>query len=218
MHLEKSKNFISIIYLGNFNPAILDKRFLEKNNIFNFIEEPIINKTPVFTNFLYRNLKIIIDLERFQIIEEKIKDFHNNEAIDLAYNYFKLLQFTPLRIIGINLNSNIEINNIINFIKKIDTKDILKFFNAKEYILTTEKLFNEDKESFKAFNLVLKIAEDKLIQVNINNINSNNYQFNYNFELRDLNKKPERITYIKDNFNEILNEYNKTINFLINEK
>jgi hypothetical protein len=212
--LKKDINFISIVYLGNFNPAILNKDFLEKYGIIEFVEEPVIKPTPFFTNIVYRNLKFINDLERFQITEEKINNFKNNSVIKLSNEYLKILNHTPLKAMGINFNVNLKLDSLDKFTGRIKTKEIFNFFKIKKIILKNEIIYEEGIEKNNSANLIIPLKKDKIIQINIQNINEGLFQLNYNFEIRELEKNLKNRDYIKDNFDKILDNYSKILDFL----
>lgn len=207
-------NFISIVFLGNFNPAILNKDFLEKYNILKFDEEPIIKYSPIFSNINYKNLNIIIDLDRFQIIESKINDFSKNIVINFAYSYLNILKYTPIRTAGINMNIDVKIINIKKFLNIIDGKELLELFKVKDYRIRTDKKINVSKEEFENFNLSYVMAKDKLVQIGIKKNHDNIFKVNYNNEVRSLDKNIDNKLYIKENFNKILEMFYKTTKIL----
>lgn len=200
--------------MGNFNPAILNKDFLEKYGIIEFVEEPVIKPTPFFTNIVYRNLKFINDLERFQITEEKINNFKNNSVIKLSNEYLKILNHTPLKAMGINFNVNLKLDSLDKFTGRIKTKEIFNFFKIKKIILKNEIIYEEGIEKNNSANLIIPLKKDKIIQINIQNINEGLFQLNYNFEIRELEKNLKNRDYIKDNFDKILDNYSKILDFL----
>jgi len=203
--------------LGNFNPSILNKDFLEINNIIKFEEDPVIKFSPVFNNINYRNLDILIDLNRFQVNEAKISDFSKNIIIDFAYSYLEILKFTPLRTSGINLNINVKITDIDKLLKLLYGKELFDLFEVDGYTFRSNKKINKLKDDeFDNFNLSYMMSSDKLVQIDIQKDHGDIFRVNYNNEVRDLDKNVDNKSYIKKNFNKILEMFHKTTDILFN--
>jgi len=205
-----NNNFISIVFLGNFNPAILTKEFLEKNEIIIFDKEPNISFTPVISVIETNNIKIIVDIGRFQVLERNIDDFSKNVAVAIAYKYLNILEHTPLRVVGVNFNANARIKDIESLIDFNNHKKLMEFFKTEFSTISVEKKFEKGKEEFNSFNMLLKLSDEILTNIRIENTKNDIYRVNYNFEVRNLNKKNENKLFIKENFSEILNKFCKT--------
>jgi hypothetical protein len=207
----KKNNFVSIVILGSFNPGILSIDFLQKTNIVdkNSKIEELSPKTPIFRAVNIENIKVTVELERFQALESGIEDFNNTAIINLAYNYINNLRFTPISIMGINLNSNLELDNISKFQKKINDKEILGIFNANSLIQRVEKIVSNEKEDiFTNFNLKFNISQDKSININLQKKDVI-YVINYNFEVKKINEKNK--LFIKDNYPDLVNQFDNVI-------
>ena len=212
INLEIKNNFISIVTLGHFNPAILNKVFLEENNIIKFEEEPKVNFTPIVCTIDYRNLKIIVDLGRFQIVENNIKDFESNSILNFVYNYLEVLKYTPINIMGINFNFNMNIGNLNEIYSSGMCKKINESFNAKSCIFSITKLIEDNKETIKRINFGFDLLKSRSLNILIEMIEENLSVVNFNFEIKGI-KKDNRF-YLKDNFKEILNYHNNFKNIL----
>jgi len=207
-----NNNFISIVFLGYFNPAILNNNFLRENKILTIKEELVKESplTPVFKSLEYSNLNFSMDLERFQIIERRINDFKKTKVIGVAFKYFDVLKYTPLKVCGINFNLNVKISNIEKFLALIQGKDIIRVLNANSFVINIKKEISEEDEKFLGYNIIVKLDRDRLIQVNLGRKeDSDIFRVNYNYEVRELDKKPDNKLYIKDNYLEILKEFDK---------
>jgi len=203
-------NFISIVFLGYFNPAILNNDFLKENKILITDEKPIRENptTPVFKSIEYLNLKFIIDLERFQIIEERINNFKDTKLINIAFKYFDVLKYTPLFVCGINFNLNVKILDIENFINLIKGNYILELLNINSFVINIKREILKKEEKFIGLNIRAKLNTDKLIQLNLDKKDDSDvFILNYNYELRELDKKTENKLYIKNNYVEIFKDF-----------
>jgi hypothetical protein len=115
-----SKNYLSFVSMGGLNPQILNLDFLKTNKIiptddeqFSEIlkrEKPLTRfvSVPGFANLVLENIEFIIDENRFQLREIKISDWSHTKILAIADKYFKVLPYTPLKVVGINLNSSIN--------------------------------------------------------------------------------------------------------------
>jgi hypothetical protein len=111
------RNFLSLVALGRPNPQILTVDFLKVNKIIStdeppfdklFQQEKAVKKflsVPGFTNLVLGNIEFIVDETRFQIREDGISGWTETKIIDIAKKYFEVLRYTPLNLVGINLNS-----------------------------------------------------------------------------------------------------------------
>ena len=116
---SQSKNFISLVALGGQNPQILNVDFLKANKMvpsdeppFNelFQQEKPFTKfisTPVFSNLVLGPIEFIVDEQRFQIRDTSINNWTDTKILYIAQNYYDTLRYTPLKMVGINFNSEI---------------------------------------------------------------------------------------------------------------
>lgn len=212
INLEIKNNFISIVTLGHFNPAILNKDFLEENNILKFEEDPKITLTPIVCTVDYKNLKIIVDLERFQVVENNIQDFESNLILNFVYNYLDVLKYTPINIMGINFNFIINVGDLNKIYNSEICKKINGLFKAKSCIFSVTKLIENDVETIKRINFSFDLLDSKSLNILIENIEKNSSVVNFNFEINNITKDSR--FYLKDNFKEILNYHNNFKNIL----
>ena len=120
---SQSKNFISLVALGGQNPQILNLDFLKINDIIPVSEPPFdqllkeerpVKKfvsVPGFTNLVIGNLEFIVDEQRFQIRDSAVSEWMETKIIDIAKKYFEVLPYTPLKLVGVNLNSTITFHS-----------------------------------------------------------------------------------------------------------
>ncbi|MHB8280583.1 MAG: hypothetical protein ACYDIA_23500 [Candidatus Humimicrobiaceae bacterium] len=212
-----NNNFISLIFLGNFNPSILSLEFLRDKNILN-IDDKLLREeaAPIFKALEFKDIKIIIDLERLQITEENIHDFKNNRIIDIANSYISVLEYTPVTVAGINFNTNCKIENVNKILELNEDRVVLKYLKAISQRIDVSKELNLENEKYLNLNFQYKISEDKLMQINLSNTNNGTFVLNYNFEIRNLKEVKENRFFLKENFLNIYNQYNSIINKYFN--
>lgn len=113
------KNFISFVALGGQNPQILNVDFLKKEKIVPLDQHPFDTlfqqkkpfskfvSTPVLSNLVLDTIEFIIDEQRFQIRDRSVTEWSDTKILSIAQRYFEVLKYTPLKVVGINLNSKI---------------------------------------------------------------------------------------------------------------
>ena len=120
-------NFFSIIFLGRQNPQILNHEFLINNNVLPENEEPFKTlfsrentnpftefvSTPVITSLKYGPISIIVEENRFQIMDSRFEKPLSSPIIYITKKYFgDILRFTPFILGGINFNGIIKFDDI----------------------------------------------------------------------------------------------------------
>jgi hypothetical protein len=68
---------------------------------------------PVLASIRYGNIAIVVEPERYQIIDNQFMNAEQSLIVQITKNYFgKLLRFTPFRVGGINLNGTIRFDDV----------------------------------------------------------------------------------------------------------
>ncbi len=116
------KNFASVVALGSQNPQILNEDFLKINKIIPADQAPFDKKTnfistPPFATIAFGPVEILVEEQRFQIREAGLADWNETHIFDIAIEYYKVLKYTPVKTVGINLNSQVDFENIEESIK-----------------------------------------------------------------------------------------------------
>ncbi len=119
-----SKNHISLVALGGQNPQILTVDFLRTHKIvpenkppFSEIfqgEKPFTEflSTPPFTRLVIGSIEFVVDERRFQIRDHSVSEWAGSVILGIAEKYFGVLPHTPLKVVGLNLNSTITFDSI----------------------------------------------------------------------------------------------------------
>jgi len=120
---SQNKNFISLVALGGQNPQILNLDFLTKEKIIPVDKAPFdallkqekplkkFVSVPGLTNLIIGDIEFVVDEQRFQIRDRVISEWTETTILNIASKYFKVLHYTPLKIVGINLNSTIAFSS-----------------------------------------------------------------------------------------------------------
>ncbi|MBI3600937.1 MAG: hypothetical protein HY097_09915 [Nitrospinae bacterium] len=209
--MEIKNNFISIITLGNFNPAILTPDFLWNNCKFTFIpnQTPKGQMSPIVSNLEFGNISFLMELEKFQIMEKEPHAFKDTKIINVMETYLNILAFTPIFVMGANFNVKIERANE-KAISNLNNKDyLLTVFNTNEFIYSSKIKYSKnsiiDYLSWELIN-----SEESITRVNIN-LKGNIFTLNYNVEIRDIMNEKRKISYFSENLDSINNKFQNAL-------
>ncbi len=211
-------NFLSIIFLGHFNPSILTRDFLENNSIVHFQKEPAnIKATAISSNIEYEDVRIMMDLKLFGVFQKNIDDFSKNMIVGLAYDTIDLLSYTPIKTIGINFNVNAKILEAGKLADSLsDQREVLDFFGGGSYIINIGKKFEENSEELVSLGLQLKIDNNSSIQIIIKKVKTHGYNINYNFSSGGLLERSGNRDHIRNNFKEISGKFSAAMDKYFN--
>lgn len=111
------KYFASVVALGSQNPQILNEDFLKINKIIPSDQSPFDKKTsflstPPFATIAFGSIEILVEEQRFQIREAGLLNWNETHIFDIAIDYYKILKYTPVKTVGLNLNCQIDFENI----------------------------------------------------------------------------------------------------------
>lgn len=203
---DLSKNHMSVVALGSQNPQILNVDFLRDNEIVPVNEAPFDElfkqekpfskfiSTPPFTNLALGPIEFIVDEQRFQLREYPITEWAEARIIRIMQNYFGVLKYTPLTMIGINLNST------ISFASTEETETFQELFLPK----ASKVLEFLPKDRIDA-SMVLRWPYNKsdsriALTIERTDVSKNKRMINFNYEFdftdwksfgEELNKMPE---------------------------
>ena len=112
-------NYKSIVVIGGFNPTILTPPFLSKFCSFSSSHEPEGQTTPVISEIRFGNIHFLMELNKFQIDMQKVSDFGEKYPLDIMTKYLEVLQYTPIKLLGINFNYKLSDFNIQAFVERV---------------------------------------------------------------------------------------------------
>jgi hypothetical protein len=208
--MGKKNNFVSIIALGNFNPAILTPPFLFEKCNFWSEATPKGQTTPVVSSLEFDNVHFIMELEKFQIMEKNPSDFSSTSIVKLMLNYLEVLAFTPVYVVGLNFNIDLE-TDPAKAIDKLNNKElILEVFDAREIVYDSKIIFSKASLNYISWDIIKK--EDLIKRMTIN-FNKDIFKINYNIEKRDVESDRNKI----NEMNKILPALNSNFEKIIGE-
>lgn len=212
--MQIKNNFISTICLGNFNPSILTSAFLTDKCKLKFEEKPEGNTTPIVASIKYGNIQFIVELEKFQIVEKNIADFHKTKIIDYFEKYITILEYTPIFICGVNLNTTMSDYNESKLNEILKSYDhIFNIFKADEMVIDKKEIINKSNsaEEWLAYNFVCSGGNNTITRLNLKKTKDTSIIVNFNFEIKNLEKEKERIKTIGRKIENLIQEHGNII-------
>ena len=121
-------NFITLVALGSFNPAIVSPHFLNTVCELN-LGEPVDQSPPdipVIRHLQFQNLKFTVEMNRLEIMEPGIENITETRVLSIFNVYHKKLPYTPLKAVGVNINCDLLERTWLNSIHQCYAKE--RFF------------------------------------------------------------------------------------------
>ena len=210
--MEKKLNFISLVALGNFNPAILTPGFL--NDVCQLdLGEPTGDSPPalpVVKQLKYQNISIDACFDRFQIKESDPENIYDTRILEIFSTIFEKLHYTPLRVVGVNVNCLVfydidsKMEELISQILKPDT--ILSYFKVDQVNIQKKYLQVKDEEKWIASNYRIQDVGGLMRSIDIINKKSS-YSINYNYEAGNLQQDREKLDLFLDSYKNFCDEF-----------
>lgn len=189
--MKISYKFISLVAIGNFNPAILSDDFLKsvcKLDLGKPIEESP-RTMPVFKHLKFQDLQFIVDLNRLEIKDTKIEESLETEALRIFEVYYENLPHTPLTAVGVNINCDLLSEDNTEFqsleVKISDPKSYLDFFKSNQVFVNERALFMKNDKTWIGSNYRIENVNDLTRLVDTSRKNEF-FNINYNWEAANL--------------------------------
>lgn len=143
-------------------------------------------------------------------MEKNPSDFSSTSIVKLMLNYLEVLAFTPVYVVGLNFNIDLE-TDPAKAIDKLNNKErILEVFDAREIVYDSKIIFSRASLNYISWDIIKK--EDLIKRMTIN-FNKDIFKINYNIEKRDVESDRSKI----NEMNEILPALNSNFEKIIGE-
>jgi len=205
-------NFVSLVALGNFNPAIVTPDFLNKDCELN-LGEPTDQSPPsipVHRRLQFDNLRFTVDMDRVEIMETGIKNISETRIVGYFDSYYKKLPYTPLRAAGVNINCDLiaETGTTTEvLLEKISSpQTYLDFFDAKEIDLTEGSLQTKTDKIWTSSNYRIGNVRGLTRLINISK-RKDSFNLNYNYEAGNLDQDKSGLQLLLDGYKQFCDEF-----------
>ena len=208
--MQFKNKFLSVVALGNFNPAILTPDFLEKICQLNL--GPITEwKVPpqqarIMSNIIYERIELLVDFDRFQVMEKEVDNLKDVRLTEIFGEYIKKLPYTPLIAVGINFNFSLvpSEEETINFdpLFNADPDQLLHLVDSPELSFEKKGYYVRGTVVPNKLNITYPLAEERKISVNFTFGTTSGLNFNY--EIGGLRENPLKSLAIIQEYSNIL--------------
>jgi hypothetical protein len=204
--MEIKNNFLSVISLGSFNPAILTPEFLVEQKIFSFESPPVGTTSPVISQIKSGNISLLVELERFQVMHDAVDDFQKSPIVSISSNYLDVLKYTPIFVQGINFNLNLKNYGDSVSLKKIfdnPIKTMVEYLHKfEEYLIDVKTKVLKGRNETEAINCKYFIDAGISVAVNLKK-EDKEVVLNFNYEVQNIKDDRSRLKNISDNYQRI---------------
>jgi hypothetical protein len=212
-------NFVSVVALGNFNPAILTEGFL--SNICNLDLGEVIDHSPleipVHRMIKFKTFELSIDLDRLTIKQTEIKEITEAKVLDIFNEYYSKLPYTPLKAVGVNINCNLSFGsdrNAQSFEQQIiDPQAYLAFFGVTKIDVTEKAAYMKSDKIWQGSNYRIETLNDFNWQINASK-RKDLFSLNFNFEVGDLLQEPSKWKLLLNEYPQFCNRFLDFLHFM----
>ena len=215
--MNVSYNFLSLVALGSFNPAIVTPDFLNTICQLN-LGEPYTQSPPEFPvhrDLEFNRLQFIIDLDKYQIIQKGIveNDISQSTIIEIFETYHNKLPYTPLDAVGVNINCDliIEKGEAISLTQSIsDSKTYLDFFKVDSINVTERSLQTRTDKNWIGADFYIEKVHGLARRIHVIK-KKDSITLNYNYEAGNLKPSLTKLGILIDGYSQFCDEF---VNFL----
>jgi len=206
-------NFVSLVAIGNFNPAIATPKFM--GDVCGMAPEKIRQRSPdpipVLKQLEFENFRFEVHLERLALEELSPKDVYEGKVVHFFKKYYDKLSYTPLKVVGININCNISFDDENTWKKakgKVnDYKLYLEFFSSNEVDVATNYLATTEKVIPREARFKVEHQDGITRQINAHIIATESLTINYNWEVRGLDNNIDKLRSLLKRYSDFCKEY-----------
>jgi len=212
--MDFKNDYINLVVLGSFNPAILTHEFLVRECGFNLPSGPD-SKGPVmpvvaFASLEYGNLSFFADLGRLQIMEKNCADPKGSRIPQYLQTYLDKLPYTPIIKCGVNFSYRLAVDiSRLGQITQWMRNDRDKFCKAlKLNTITIEVVFTADQSKEEVVSWILRTKADRYDATTMLKVAmpspSNEPKIDFNYEVAGLDKDRKRLSSVTTSYGEVL--------------
>ena len=212
-------NFITLVALGSFNPAIVSPNFLNTVCELN-LGEPIdqsLPEIPVIRHLQFQNLKFIVEMNRLQIMETGIENITKTRVLSIFNVYYEKLPYTPLKAVGVNINCDLlaEMETKIETLtKKVSNPSTyLDFFDTNKINVIESSLQTKTDKTWMSSNYNIENVHGLTRSINVTQ-KKDFLNLNYNYEAGAVDKHKSNLSLLLDGYKQFCDEFLNFVKYL----
>ena len=212
-------NFITLVALGGFNPAIVSPDFLNTVCELNLgkPDDQSPPDIPVIKHLKFQNLKFTVEMNRLQIMETEIEDIAKTRCLSIFNVYYEKLPYTPLKAVGVNINYNLlaEMETKTEALKKkvSNPSTYLDFFKTNKINVIESSLQTKSDKTWMSSNYNIENVQGLTRSINVTQ-KKDSLTLNYNYEAGELDKDKSNLSLLLDGYEKFCEEFLDFMNYL----
>jgi len=212
-------NFITLVALGSFNPAIVSPDFLNTVCELN-LGKPDDQSPPdisVIRHLQFQNLKFTVEMNRLQIMETGIENITETKLLSIFNVYYEKLPYTPLKAVGLNINCDLlaEMETKTDALtKKVSNPTTyLDFFDTNKINVIESSLQTKTDKTWMSSNYNVENVHGLTRSINITQ-KKDFVNLNYNYEAGAVDKHKSNLSLLLDGYEQFCDEFLNFVKYL----
>ena len=205
-------NFITLVALGSFNPAIVSPNFLNTVCELNLgkPDDQSPPDIPVIRHLQFQNLKFTVEMNRLQIMETGIENIAETRVLSIFNIYYEKLPYTPLKAVGVNINCDLlaEMETKTDALtKKVSNPTTyLDFFDTNKINVIESSLQTKTDKTWMSSNYNIENVHGLTRSINVTQ-KKDFLNLNYNYEAGAVDKHKSNLSLLLDGYEQFCDEF-----------
>lgn len=224
--MEMQNEYINLVVLGSFNPAILTHDFLIQECGLDIAGEPSaqIPNMPVVATVEYDSLSFFADLGRLQITEKNCSDPKSSRIPSYLKTYLEKLPHTPLTKCGANFSYSLSVDtskleSLAHWLKE-DRQKFCETLQLEEVDLDVSFVVNKGTEAIKSWVVGTKVREyDAYTKMRVATLSRSdaNTTIDFNYEITGLDADKDLLRGVTVDYPKVVDEFMNQIEMILPE-
>lgn len=219
--------YINVVVLGSFNPAILTHDFLIQECGLDIAGEPSaqIPSMPVVATLEYdSSLSFFADLGRLQITEKNCSDPKSSRIASYLKTYLEKLPHTPLTKCGANFSYSLSVDtskleSLAHWLKE-DRQKFCETLQLEEVDLDVSFVLNKGTETIKSWLLGTKVVEyNAYTKMRVTTVSRSdaNTTIDFNYEIAGLDGNKDLLRGVTVDYPKVVDAFMSQIQRILPE-
>lgn len=217
--VDYKNDYINLVVLGSFNPAILTHEFLVHECGFELPTEPDRKGPvmPVIASLDYGNLTFFADLGRLQITEKSCGNPKSSKLPSYLQTYLDKLPYTPVTKCGANFSYRLIVEKSrleqIGELLRNNRSKLCEELELKTVDLEISFGVEKSKETVTNWTLRTKSGVDKvstMLKVVMSN-SGNEAKIDFNYDVANLEVDRQRLNSVTTNYGQVFDIFKNQV-------